>query len=137
MVKIKIIYLRNFIDSIIQLWFICLNKLINTSTINVWVREWSMFRFMVFNATFNNISAISSVSFIGGGSWSIPEKNHWAVASHWQTLSHNKSMDINTCLQKIHVCFVINNSTIYVPYFIKWKVGSNLHIKFTWPHIVL
>jgi hypothetical protein len=33
---------------------------------------------MVFNAPFNNIS----VSFIGG-------ENHWPVANHWQTLSHN------------------------------------------------
>ena len=42
--------------------------------------------FMVFNATFNNISVISW--------WSIlvveeTGENHRAVASHWQTLSHN------------------------------------------------
>jgi hypothetical protein len=41
---------------------------------------------MVFNATFNNISAIS---------WQLvllveeTGENHRAVASHWQTLSHN------------------------------------------------
>jgi hypothetical protein len=43
--------------------------------------------FMVFNATFNNISVITyivAVRFIGGGT----QENHWTVASHWQTWSH-------------------------------------------------
>ena len=44
---------------------------------------------LVFNATFNNISAIlwSSVLLVEetGG----PGKNHRVVASQWQTLSHN------------------------------------------------
>jgi len=44
---------------------------------------------MVLNATFNNISVISwrSVFFVEktGG----PEENHWPVASHWQSISHN------------------------------------------------
>jgi len=35
---------------------------------------------MVFNATFNNISVISLVSFIGGG-------NHRPATSHWQTIT--------------------------------------------------
>ena len=38
------------------------------------------------DTTFNNISAKSWVSFIGGrnrGTWRI---NHWCVASHWQTI---------------------------------------------------
>jgi hypothetical protein len=41
---------------------------------------------MVFNATFNNISAISWQSVL-----LLEEtgENHWPVASHWQTLSHN------------------------------------------------
>ena len=38
--------------------------------------------FMVFNATFNNISIIVAVSFIGG-------ENHQPVANHWLTLSLN------------------------------------------------
>ena len=48
-----------------------------------------MFRFMVFNATFNNILVISwrSVLFVEE-TW-VPGENHWPVASHWQTLSHN------------------------------------------------
>jgi hypothetical protein len=42
--------------------------------------------FMVFNATFNNISVISWRSIL-----LVEEtgENHRAVASHWQTLSHN------------------------------------------------
>ena len=49
-----------------------------------------LFCLMVFNATFNNISAI----YRGGQFYwckkpENPEKNHWPVASHWQTLSHN------------------------------------------------
>jgi hypothetical protein len=45
-------------------------------------KTWSEFyRFMVFKATFNNISVIS---------WrSVMEKNNRPVTSHWQTLSHN------------------------------------------------
>jgi hypothetical protein len=43
------------------------------------------FRFMAFNATFNNISAISwrSVLLVEEAG-----ENHRPVASHWQTLSH-------------------------------------------------
>jgi hypothetical protein len=37
---------------------------------------------MVFNATFNNISYIVAISFIGG-------ENHRPVASHWHILPHN------------------------------------------------
>jgi len=42
--------------------------------------------FMVFNATFNNISVISwrSVLLVEE-----TRENHWPVESHWQTLSHN------------------------------------------------
>ena len=44
---------------------------------------------MMFNATFNNISAVSwqSILLIGGGT-GVPEQNHRSVACHWQTLSH-------------------------------------------------
>ena len=38
--------------------------------------------FMVFNATFNNISVIVAET-------GVLERNHRPVASHWQTLSHN------------------------------------------------
>jgi hypothetical protein len=44
---------------------------------------------MVFNATFNNMSVISwqSVSLVK--ETGVPGENHWPVASHWQSLSHN------------------------------------------------
>ena len=43
----------------------------------------------VFNATFNNISAISSWSVLLVEETGGPGKNHRPVVSHWQTLSHN------------------------------------------------
>ena len=43
--------------------------------------------FMLFNATFIYISVISSVVLVEA-TWE-PGENHWPVASHWQTLSHN------------------------------------------------
>jgi len=49
-----------------------------------YIRIW--FRFMVFNATFNNISVISWPSvLLVEETW----ENHRPVASHWQTLSQN------------------------------------------------
>jgi hypothetical protein len=45
--------------------------------------------FMVFNATFNNISAISWQSVLLVEETRVPSENHWPVASQWQTLSHN------------------------------------------------
>jgi hypothetical protein len=44
---------------------------------------------MVFNATFNNISAISWQSVLLVEETGMHGKNHWPVASHWQTLTHN------------------------------------------------
>ena len=44
---------------------------------------------MVFNATFNNISAISSQSVLLVEDTGVPGENHRPTASHWQTLSHN------------------------------------------------
>ena len=45
--------------------------------------------FMVFNATFNNISVISWRSVVLVEETGVPGENHRPVASHWQTLSHN------------------------------------------------
>jgi hypothetical protein len=45
--------------------------------------------FMVFNATFNNISDISWGSVLLVKETGIPGENHQPVESHWQTLSHN------------------------------------------------
>jgi hypothetical protein len=44
---------------------------------------------MVFNATFNNISAISWGSVILVEETGVPGENPGPVVSHWQTLSHN------------------------------------------------
>jgi hypothetical protein len=44
---------------------------------------------MVFNATFNNIPVILWRSVLLMEETGVPGENHWPVASHWQTLSHN------------------------------------------------
>jgi len=44
---------------------------------------------MVFNATFNKISAISWRSVLLMEETGILRENHRPVANHWQTLSHN------------------------------------------------
>jgi len=44
---------------------------------------------MIFNATFNNISAISWRSAIMVEETGGPAGNHQSAASHWQTLPHN------------------------------------------------
>jgi hypothetical protein len=59
-----------------------------TCTIKWWqINGW--FRFMVFNATFNNISVISWQSVLLLEDSGVPGKNHWSVASHWKTSSLN------------------------------------------------
>jgi len=45
--------------------------------------------FMVFNATFNNISVISWRSVLLVEETGVLGENHRPVTSHWQTLSHN------------------------------------------------
>ena len=45
--------------------------------------------FMVFNATFNNISVISWRSALFVEETGAQAQSHQPVASHWQTLSHN------------------------------------------------
>jgi len=45
--------------------------------------------FIVFNATFNNISVISWQSVLLGEEIGVPQENHRPIASHWQILSHN------------------------------------------------
>jgi len=44
---------------------------------------------MVFNATFNNISAIPWGSVLLVEETGVPGENYKPVTSHWQTLSHN------------------------------------------------
>jgi hypothetical protein len=47
------------------------------------------YRVIVFNTTFNNISAISWWSVLLVEETGVHRENHWPAASHWQTLSHN------------------------------------------------
>jgi hypothetical protein len=44
---------------------------------------------MVFNDSFKKISVISWRSVLLVEGTRIPGENHWSVASHWQTWSHN------------------------------------------------
>ena len=44
---------------------------------------------MVFNATFNDISAILWQSVLLGEETGVPKEYHQPAASHWQTLSYN------------------------------------------------
>ena len=67
------------------------NVVLSTPHLNViWTHNVSgdRFRFMVFYATFNNISVISWWQVLLVEETGIPGENHWSVASHWQTLSH-------------------------------------------------
>ena len=50
--------------------------------------DW-VYGFMVFNATFNNISVILWQSVLLVEVTRVHRENHRPVASHWQTLSHN------------------------------------------------
>jgi hypothetical protein len=71
-----------------QLWFDAIWVFQFTKDIhleNIFLR----FRFMVFNATFNNISAISWRSVLLVGETGVSGENHRPVAIRWQTLSHN------------------------------------------------
>jgi hypothetical protein len=45
------------------------------------------FRFVVFNATFNNLSVVSWRSVLLVEETGVPGENHRPVTSHWQTLS--------------------------------------------------
>jgi hypothetical protein len=51
--------------------------------------KYSLVWFMVFNTTFNNISAISWRSVLLVEEIGVSGENHRPVASHWQTLSRN------------------------------------------------
>jgi hypothetical protein len=47
--------------------------------------------FMMFNATFNNISAMSWRSVLLVEETGVSGENHRPVVSHWKTLSHDVS----------------------------------------------
>jgi hypothetical protein len=56
------------------------------------------------NSTFNNISAISWWSVLLVEETGVPGKNHWPIASHWQTLSDNVVIDkiYHIMLYRVH-----------------------------------
>jgi hypothetical protein len=55
---------------------------------NTWI--WLVFGwFLVFNATFKNISVISWLPVLLAEETRVPRVNHRPVASNWQTWSHN------------------------------------------------
>jgi len=62
---------------------------INILPLNYFVCKPYMVWFMVFNATFNNISVISWRLFLLVEETGGPGENHQPAASHWHTLSHN------------------------------------------------
>ena len=70
-------------------------------TIKVWL--------MMFNATFNNISVISWQLVLLVKKTGVPRENHWLVASHWQTLSHNNVSSTSRHLKE-------NNKRRYLTY---------------------
>jgi hypothetical protein len=65
------------------------------------------FGFMVLNATFNNISVTSWRSVLLVKETGVPGENHWLVASHWQTLSHN-------VVSSVHLAWVEFDLTLVV-----------------------
>ena len=64
---------------------------------------------MVFNATINNISVILWWSVLLLEETGVPGENHWLVASHWQTLSHNVVSFIESISIRpvVHVEFIV------------------------------
>jgi hypothetical protein len=56
-------------------------------------------RIIIFNANFNNISAISWRSVLLVEETRVPGENHRPVASHWQTLSH-KAVSNTLCSKR-------------------------------------
>jgi hypothetical protein len=56
--------------------------------------------FIVFNATFNNISVISWQSVLLMEETWVPGENHWPDASRWQTLSHNYVVSSTPCHER-------------------------------------
>ena len=70
----------------------CLTKMSNWLHVKLldvpWLSRFGLL-FMVFNATFNNISVISWRSVLLVGETGVPGENYRPVANHWQTLSHD------------------------------------------------
>ena len=65
--------------------------------------------FMVYNATFNNISVILWWLVLKVEETVVPGENHRPITSHWQTLSHNVAvLAVDDC----HVAFCEYNGSV-------------------------
>ena len=62
---------------------------------------------MVFNVTFNNISAISWQSVLLMEDTGVPGESHWPAAIHWQTVSHK-------IVYRVHLAWAIFKLTTLV-----------------------
>ena len=67
--------------------------------IGLWVR------IMVFNATFNNISATQWQSVFLVEQTRVSGENHWPSTSHWHTLSHHSFDKFQTCKTKCQLSY--------------------------------
>jgi hypothetical protein len=59
--------------------------------------------FMVFNATFNNISVILWRSVLLVEETGVPGENHRPVVSHWQILSHNVVCRVHLAMNGVRI----------------------------------
>jgi hypothetical protein len=75
------------------------------------------FRFMVFNTTFNNISAISWLSVLLVEEIGVPGENHLPATSHWQTSSNNV---VHVALIIVRVRVMVLNATFNNISVISW-----------------
>jgi hypothetical protein len=93
-------------------WYICVSEIWpdkvvafggsltrETTVMCIMSNHWIMF--MVFNASFNNISVISWWSVLLVEETGVPGENHRPVASHWQTLDIFVFILIHNILQEI------------------------------------
>ena len=91
---------------------------------------------MMLNGTFNNISAISWWLVLLVEETGVHGENHWPVASHWQTLSHNVVSDTLTEISII--VFIINNVISLVIYKIEWYHNRiDMIWKWVWQMIII
>ena len=99
------IYLHNNIEQHTKIqhwtnhirWLICLklNRLLLKDQDSLRFISKRRVRVMVFNTTFNNISAILWRSVLLVEETRVPGVNHRPAASHWQTLSHNVVLSLH------------------------------------------
>jgi hypothetical protein len=76
--------------------------------------------YIVFYATFNNISVISMWSVLLMEETGEPGENHGPVASHWQTISHNVVHLVLICKSNHLTITATTTPYLYIVYMIKW-----------------